>query len=201
MPARAPTREADGPRCFVGARYPLLMEAMGPPPQKGSRALRCAALVALLLGCVACDRATKQAAVAHLTIGERHSYLGDTVRLEHVRNPGAFLSLGSALPPAVRSRVFTYGPALLVLGALFVAFRSRSTGHAAVAAVLIAAGGVGNLWDRLETGGWVVDFVNLGVGPLRTGIFNVADLAIVGGAVLLALPRRRGGTDAPERAA
>jgi signal peptidase II len=177
------------------------MEATGLAPQASSRAVRYAALAALLLGCVACDRATKQAAVAHLPIGERHSYLGDTVRLEHARNSGAFLSLGSALPPAVRSRVFTYGPALLVLGALWVAFRRRSTTRAAVAAILIAAGGIGNLWDRIATGGWVVDFLNLGVGPLRTGIFNVADLAIVGGVVLLVLPRRKGEADAPERIA
>ena len=41
------------------------------------------------------------------------------------------------------------------------------------------------LIDRLTTGGWVVDFLNVGVGPLRTGIFNVADVAIMAGVVLL----------------
>jgi signal peptidase II len=56
----------------------------------------------------------------------------------------------------------------------------------------VAAGGLGNLWDRLATGGWVVDFMNLGVGPLRTGIFNVADVALMAGVALVAWPERRG---------
>ena len=39
--------------------------------------------------------------------------------------------------------------------------------------------------DRLVHDGSVIDFLNLGLGPLRTGIFNIADVAITGGVVLL----------------
>lgn len=45
--------------------------------------------------------------------------------------------------------------------------------------------GVGNLVGRIRYGGVVVDFMNIGIGPLRTGIFNVADLAIFAGALVL----------------
>ena len=48
-----------------------------------------------------------------------------------------------------------------------------------------------NLIDRLRFDGLVIDFMNLGVGPLRSGIFNVADVAIVVGALLLAFPLSR----------
>jgi signal peptidase II len=41
------------------------------------------------------------------------------------------------------------------------------------------------LIDRILHNGTVVDFLNVGIGPLRTGIFNIADIAIMGGAVLL----------------
>ena len=53
------------------------------------------------------------------------------------------------------------------------------------ALALILSGGVGNLIDRVLRGGLVVDFMNVGIGTLRSGIFNVADLGIVGGLVLL----------------
>ena len=52
---------------------------------------------------------------------------------------------------------------------------------------LIVAGGLGNLYDRVFEGGAVTDFLNVGVGPLRTGIFNVADVAIVAGVLLMML--------------
>jgi len=53
-------------------------------------------------------------------------------------------------------------------------------------ALMLAAGGVGNLIDCFYRDGAVVDFMNAGIGSLRTGIFNVADVQIMAGAVLLA---------------
>jgi signal peptidase II len=54
---------------------------------------------------------------------------------------------------------------------------------------LIAGGGAGNLIDRLLRGGRVGDFIMVGIGSVRTGIFNLADLAVLAGcAVLLFSP-------------
>ena len=65
--------------------------------------------------------------------------------------------------------------------------------------VLFVAGGSSNWIDRVLHGR-VVDFLNLGVGPIRTGVFNVADVAIVAGAGLVALAAlRRGPLIADER--
>jgi signal peptidase II len=50
---------------------------------------------------------------------------------------------------------------------------------------LIIGGGFGNLLDRFLNDGAVIDFMNLGLGWLRTGIFNVADMAITGGVIFL----------------
>ena len=58
------------------------------------------------------------------------------------------------------------------------------------------AGGGSNLVDRALHGA-VVDFLNVGIGPLRTGIFNVADMAIMLGAALLVVEGWRGG-DSPK---
>jgi signal peptidase II len=58
---------------------------------------------------------------------------------------------------------------------------------------LFVGGGASNLFDRLARGS-VVDFMNVGFGPVRTGIFNVADMAILLGAVLVVIDSYRGGT-------
>jgi len=53
----------------------------------------------------------------------------------------------------------------------------------------LLAGGIGNLIDRLFHNGLVIDFLNVGIGPIRTGIFNVADMAIMAGFGILLLYR------------
>jgi signal peptidase II len=49
---------------------------------------------------------------------------------------------------------------------------------------LVCAGGIGNLIDRFSWG-YVRDFLNVGLGPIRTGIFNVADAAMMAGCFLV----------------
>jgi signal peptidase II len=69
-----------------------------------------------------------------------------------------------------------------------VAYLVRKRDLAAVDVIafsLIAGGGVGNLIDRILYAGGVTDFLNLGIGPVRTGVFNVADIAIMLGAGML----------------
>ena len=60
-----------------------------------------------------------------------------------------------------------------------------------LALALVLAGGLSNLIDRFVHDGYVVDFINLGVGHVRTGIFNVADVAITVGVVMLLIQSLR----------
>ena len=85
--------------------------------------------------------------------------------------------------------------ALVVVGAslVWLASQTREPRHHSLAVwamVLVAAGGAGNLVDRVVRDGRVIDFMNLGLGPVRTGIFNVADVQIMVGLGLLLLGRR-----------
>ena len=91
----------------------------------------------------------------------------------------------------MRTGVFTIGTALVLLGTVVMAVRLRWSGPPLVGLALVFAGGASNLLDRVAHG-TVIDFMNVGVGPLRTGIFNVADVAIMMGVVLLVLTRSRG---------
>lgn len=170
------------------------MQQAQPPPSLLARLRRFAALAAVLVGSIAVDVVTKAIASTCLIVGDRHVFLGDTLRLELAHNSGAFLSLGASLPEPIRRHVFTWLVGAIVAGALYAGFRPRAPARVAYGAVLVAAGGLGNLGDRIATGGWVVDFVNLGVGPLRTGIFNFADVVLMVGLALVAWPERRRGS-------
>ena len=79
----------------------------------------------------------------------------------------------------------------LTVAALLAALLARGLGRwQVIALALIAAGGCGNWIDRLMNGGKVTDFLNVGIGPVRTGIFNVADMALMVGATLFVLGAR-----------
>jgi signal peptidase II len=109
-----------------------------------------------------------------------------------VENTGGFLGLGSGLPIEARTALFSVATAVLLLGLVAYGIRLRWTGWPAFGLTLFVGGGVSNWVDRVLHGS-VIDFINVGVGPLRTGVFNVADVAIMGGvAILLVYEFRRG---------
>ena len=143
-------------------------------------------LVFLILAVVAVDQWTKVLARTHLSPFPR-TYAGGVVSLLHTENEGAFLSLGSTLPHTTRTFIFTGVVAIAVLLALGMLILDRVHGYDAVAVALIAAGGIGNLIDRLFRDGRVTDFLYLAAGPLHTGVFNVADMAITLAVVWLLL--------------
>jgi signal peptidase II len=136
---------------------------------------------------ISCDRITKDLATSTLRGAPTRSFLLDTLRLQYVENEGAFLGLGRNLSAGTRFWVFTIGGAGLLLVATFWLSKKGLQPSDTLGLSLILAGGVSNLWDRILLDGRVVDFLSLGVGPLRTGIFNVADVAILLGFAVLVL--------------
>jgi signal peptidase II len=141
-------------------------------------------LVLAVLGTIGCDRVTKHLAAGALAGTTGRSYLGDTVWLGYVENRGGFLSFGASLPPAVRMVLFTGGTGLMLVALTVVAIRHRWRGWPALGLALFVAGGASNWIDRAVRGS-VVDFLNIGIGPVRTGVFNVADMAIMLGAAIV----------------
>lgn len=147
------------------------------------------ALIAVVLTtCIGCDQATKFVAKSFLQPDALISFAADTLRLQYAENSGAFLSLGSNLPEPWRHLIFTVLVGIFLFGLLFYVLLSRELAARHVVCLsLVCGGGLSNLLDRIAYDGRVVDFLNIGIGPLRTGIFNVADMAITMGALLLAL--------------
>ena len=136
------------------------------------RVLAAAAAVLIL------DQLSKVWAKASAPREEAWTYLGDTLRVQLAHNYGAFLSLGGSLPQGWLS--FAVGVILAGLAA-YLLFAKRIQPTSVLPLSLVLGGGVSNLIDRIAYGGYVVDFLNLGIGSLRTGIFNVADIAISAG--------------------
>ena len=146
----------------------------------GTRRFFLAAII--LFSCIGCDQATKSLASQTLKDTPPLSFLAGTIRLEYALNSGGFLSLGSILPEHIRSWFFVGCNVcfmLAICGFLFVNRHGEWKLFIAVSYVL--AGGIGNMIDRVSNNGLVTDFINVGIGPLRTGIFNVADVAVMFG--------------------
>ena len=147
-------------------------------------------VILTLCCCVGCDQVSKSAARAMLSSGVTESLFADSLRLQLVENPGSFLSLGASLPEHLRFILFTAAVAVLLIGLVCASIFARRLGPARfVALSLVAGGGISNLIDRFLYDGRVTDFLNVGIGSLRTGIFNLADMAILAGALLLILRR------------
>ncbi len=148
----------------------------------------------ILLSCAGCDQATKAIAKEYLPRNEIMSFMSDTVRLQYIENKGGFLSMGDSLPEKTRGLIFTVAAGVIVVLMLcYLLVASSLTPTITIALSLICGGGFGNLIDRILYGGHVIDFLNVGIGDLRTGIFNVADVALMAGAFLILLSGTRHG--------
>jgi signal peptidase II len=113
--------------------------------------------------------------------------------LDYTENPGAFLGLGGSLSSGWRTALFSAGAALGIAAILGCALFVPRFGAARILALtLIGSGGIGNVIDRVWYGGYVRDFLNIGLGPVRSGIFNVADVLLVAGCVLFFAARGEG---------
>jgi signal peptidase II len=141
-------------------------------------------LCLLLAATAGCDRVTKHLAITNLAGGDSYSYLGDTVRLDYHENKGGFLSAGATWSPSARVVVFQIANAAFLVGIMVLSLRFQWSRLAKVGLVMFVAGGLSNLIDRVTMGS-VIDFLNLGIGPVRTGIFNIADVAILAGVAML----------------
>jgi signal peptidase II len=161
------------------------------------RVARISLFLSLILPCVACDQATKEIARRTLDDGRLVEFWNGFVRLELVENTGALLSLGSSLSEPVRTGIFLFLVPVGLAALTISLIRSHTISLSAGCGIsLMIGGGIGNLIDRVFNQGAVVDFVSIGMGGLRTGIFNVSDVAIVAGALLVFLGMRNDTPDA-----
>lgn len=140
-------------------------------------------LLAVVGSVLALDVVTKLWVVSTFSLHQSVPVLGDVVRLTYTHNPGAAFGINVG----EHSRIFFLVLALAALVVLAVLYRSTPvTDRVRLFAIsLVAAGALGNILDRLRYERGVVDFIDVGVGGYRWPIFNVADMAVTTGAILL----------------
>ena len=145
------------------------------------RTTRWGLFIGIAVAVIVLDQLAKAWLVANVQPGEAIEIVGDWLRLIHGRNDGGLFGLfgGSAALLAIAS--------LGVIG-LIVAYHARSRPNIVltIALGLLLGGAIGNLLDRIRYG-YVVDFVDAGIGTLRFYTFNVADSAISIAILLLIL--------------
>ena len=143
--------------------------------------------IIVLLSNLILDRITKLIAVHYLKGEEIISLFYNTVLLKYTENTGAFLSIGSHWPDSLKYLALIIVPVIICLyGLYYCAFRLTDK-KMVIMLVTIIGGGLGNLIDRLNNDFRVVDFINFGIGTVRTGILNVADMSVTFGVIFLAI--------------
>ena len=139
-------------------------------------------VVAWVLGV---DMISKAWVQSRFQLGESVGVLGDWLRLTYVLNPGA--AFGIHVGPWSRPLFVTLALLALVVLANVVRLTPPQERLRLWALALIMGGALGNLTDRLRAHASVVDFLDVGVGRLRWPVFNVADVGVTVGAVLLVM--------------
>lgn len=140
---------------------------------------------ALFLGLAAAvvilDQLTKAWLVGMLEPGERLEVVGDLLRLVHGQNDGAIFGL-------FRDQALLFGLVSIAVVVAIIWFHGASGRSLlmSLALGLLLGGAVGNMIDRFRLG-YVIDWVDAGIGAWRFYTFNVADAAITGAVLLLIL--------------
>jgi signal peptidase II len=136
------------------------------------RGSRWALFFGLAIGVVVLDQLAKAAVTASLSPGQAIQLIGDYLRIVFGQNSGALFGL-------FQDNALMFGVVSLAVIALIVVYEARSGSglYLTVTLGLLLGGAIGNMLDRLRLG-YVVDFVDAGIGSTRFYTFNVADSAI-----------------------
>ncbi len=161
---------------------------------KSAFLVRSLIILTLVLLNAGCDQVSKSIVRDRLAYNEEIELVSKRVILTKVENTGAFLSLGSTLPPVLKNIVLLGLPVVVMLLSLGFVLTNQTIHRGMVVGLsFIIGGGIGNTLDRIAYGS-VTDFLHIDFHLFRTGIFNFADVSITLGviATLIAYYRTSG---------
>lgn len=152
---------------------------------KSSRLFSKLWILGIVLLTIGCDQVSKELTRQKVEPRAYITVAGDYFILTNVENTGAMLGFGQDFPPILK-RILFQGLPLLVLVILLYRTLTRPNLNQLLllAFALVIGGGIGNLIDRIVHGS-VTDFFQLRLGFLRTGIFNIADVAVTTGVCIM----------------
>ena len=154
---------------------------------KSNKLIRPLVILLILALNIGCDQVTKSIARKNLHYYEYRRYFFDHILLTRVQNTGAFLSLGDSSSGWVKMVFLNILPLLaVVIGLVYILVKTNLDRVTVLGIILIIGGGAGNIYDRL-TYGSVTDFMHIDFVIFQTGIFNVADMSIMAGTIVILL--------------
>ena len=147
---------------------------------------RTAFIIVIIIFNIAIDQISKILVRANVEPYSEAPIVGDIFTLHNVENTGAFLGMGSDLSPTLKLLLLLILP-VIVLGLVVVhIIREKSIDKMSlIGFCCIIGGGIANVYDRFAYGS-VTDFLHLDFGgKLRTGIFNIADMSVTTGMIII----------------
>jgi len=139
----------------------------------------------ILCSSLACDQLSKNIARESLRYDEQIKLLNDRLTLAKVENTGAFLSFGESMPEWLKFLFLVMIPLLVLASGIFYLFGNKNLTNAyTLGLCLVIGGGAGNIYDRIIYGS-VTDFLHLDFGLFQTGVFNLADVSVMFGILIL----------------
>ena len=152
-----------------------------------SKLLRMFIIFALILANYGCDQVTKSMARKQIPDNERIEVIGERFILTKAENTGMMLGSGSNLDPTAKTIIVYILPTVMLTVLFFFTLFQTKLNHLMVFSLtFIIGGGFGNIIDRIRYGS-VTDFLHMDFGMVQTGIFNLADVSIMIGAILIML--------------
>lgn len=134
---------------------------------------------------IGCDQISKTIVRDNVSYNANIKVITDHITLTKVENSGAFLSVGDSLNDTVKFAVLLLLPALVLLFGIYFLMTKKDLDRLFVLGVCcVIGGGAGNLYDRMLYGS-VTDFLHIDFVIFQTGVFNVADMSIMIGMVLI----------------
>jgi signal peptidase II len=131
------------------------------------------------------DRISKWLVAQRITLHDNVEIVPGFFRLTHVQNQGAAFGLFSESPSEWKAAMLIlFSVAALGVVSALLWKNGNALNSTAIALSLVFGGALGNLWDRVASGR-VIDFLDFNLGPHHWPAFNIADSAIVAGAIML----------------
>lgn len=143
-------------------------------------------IIIIIVVNIALDQISKFYVRANVGYQTSRDIIGENFILTNVENSGAFLGMGSDMSPTMKV-IFLWILPILVLGyVVYYIFSNKALDHMSLLAFCcIIGGGIANVYDRIKYGS-VTDFLHIDLGGgIRTGIFNVADMSVTFGMIML----------------
>lgn len=147
---------------------------------------RTVGIILLIVANIAIDQISKAIVRAEIQPNRIIEVIGDTFIMTNVENSGAFLGMGSDLDPTMKLLLLLILPVLVLGFVVYYILKTKALDRLSlVGFCCIVGGGIANVYDRIVYGS-VTDFFHIDLGGVfRTGIFNVADMSVTSGMIML----------------